>query len=233
MNWVDYVVIGVIAGYALIGYARGFIYAVFKVASFFVAALFSLQFYPYVSRMLISVIHLDVTMKNIISNNLTKAVSSGQGGQGASSEAIKGLVSSWGLPSPVEAVVVKNLSVQASQAAGNIIESLSQSLSLIAVNIVSIIIIFAVVSFILIFARNLLEGLARLPIFKQINRVGGIVFGTLQGVMIVYIAFAILTLFASSQELKNVFTDINSSVLAKNFYTHNLLLIWAFGGKGN
>lgn len=231
LNWVDYLVIGLIIGYALIGYARGFIYSVFKVASFFVAAFMALQFYPFVSKILISTIHLDVTLKNIISQNIIKVLTPDQNGQGPGEGVAQNLVSTWGLPKPVESMVVENLSVQASQAAGSIVDSLSQSFAVIAVSIISIILVFAVVSFVLIFARNLLEGIAKFPLFKQVNRIGGVVFGVVHGVIIVYIAFAVLTLFASSQEFRNVFADINSSVIAKNFYTNNLLLLWAFGGK--
>lgn len=231
MNWVDFTVIGIVVGYSLIGYARGFIYSVFKVASFFVAAFMAMQFHPYISKVLISAIHLDVTMKDMIARNVGKVIDSGQIEQGIGANAINGLVNSWGLPKPVEEMVYKNVSIQANQLAGGLVNSLSESLAIVAVNIISIMIIFAVISFVLIFVRNLSEGIAKLPIFKQVNRAGGIVFGALQGIIIIYIAFAVLTLFASSQELKNIFVDINSSVIAKVFYTNNLLLIWALGGK--
>ncbi len=231
MNWMDYVVIGIIIGYSFIGYARGFVYSVFKVASFFVAAFAALKFYPYVSNVLVSVFHLDEAIKDVISKNISAATSPAQLEQGLGSEAAGSLIGSWNLPQPVEAFVVENLSAQASQVAGNIAESLSGSLSTFAVNIISIVIIFAMVSFALIFVRSIMEGIARLPLFNQVNRAGGLAFGLLQGIIMIYIGFAILTLFAATPEMQGIFTAINSSIIAKAFYSNNLLLIWAFGGR--
>lgn len=231
MNWMDFVVIGIVIGYALIGYARGLVYSAFKIASFFIAAFAAMKFYPYISKLLISPMHLDVILKEAFSKNMMNAVGTGQIGQSAGTLAANNLIGSWNLPQPVQDVIVKNLSVQANQVAGNLVDSLSSGFSVIAVNIISIIIIFIVVSFALIFVRSILEGIAKLPILNQVNRAGGLAFGLLQGVLIIYIGFAVLTLFASSQDLRGVFAAIDSSVLANNLYNHNVILIWAFGGK--
>ena len=231
MNWIDFVVIGVIVGYAFIGYAKGLVYSVFKVASFFVAAFISMQLYPAVSKLLISTFHLDQTIRLVISDNVSKILTSEQIQSGVGAEGAKSLLGSWQLPPPMQEMVVKNLSVEAGKVAGNIVDGLSQSFSVVAVNIISMIIIFMVVSFLLIFVRGLLEGAANLPFVRQINRLGGTIFGMLEGVIIVYIACAVLTLFASSQELKYIFESINTSSIAKGFYTHNFILMWAFGGK--
>lgn len=231
MNWVDYVVIGIIFGFAMIGYARGFVYSVFKVASFFIAAFASIKFYPVVSRILMAGLHVDLIVKDMISKNLVSNVYLGETSRKVGMEAVKDLVWSWGLPKPVEDIIIQNVSLKISNVAINVPEALSTSLATIIVNIMGIIIVFALVNFILIFVRSFLMGIAQLPIFKQINRLGGLTFGFLEGLIIVYVGFAILTLFSASSDFKPIFTSINSSVIAKQFYTNNLLLLWAFGSK--
>ena len=231
MNWIDFVVIGMIVGYAFVGYARGLVYSVFKVASFFIAAFISMQFYPAVSKLLIATFHLDKTISGAISSNVQKFLSAEQIQTGVGAQGAESLLGTWHLPPPMEEMVAKNLSVEVGKVAGNIADSLSQSFSVVAVNIISMIIIFMVVSFLLIFVRGLLEGAANLPFIKQVNRMGGTIFGVLEGVIIVYIVCAVLTLFSSSQELKYIFEGINTSSIAKGFYTHNFILMWAFGGK--
>jgi len=227
MNWIDFLVIGIVIAYAFIGYARGFIFSVFKVASFFVSAFLSIQVYPYVSKFLISM-HLDKTLQGMISENLSKIITPEQL---AKPNPITDIVQSWSLPKPIEEMVMNGVTVQVGQIKQGIVESMSASLSVVAVNIISIIAVFAIVSFVLIFARNILEGIASLSIFKQINRAGGFAFGILEGIIVIYVAFAILTIFASSKDLQNIFTTINSSLIAKQLYANNLLLLWAFGAK--
>ncbi|MGE5473246.1 MAG: CvpA family protein [Ignavibacteriales bacterium] len=228
MNWIDFAVIGVIAAFALFGYTRGFVFSVFKVASFFVSAFLSILAYPYVSKFLISVVHLDKTMNGMISENLKKIITPEQM---AKPNPITDIVQSWSLPKPIEEMVMNGATVQVGQMKQSIVETISASLSVAAVNIISMILVFAIVSIALIFARSILEGIAKLPILAQFNRVGGLAFGVIEGLLIIYIGFAILPIFSSSKDMQNVFSAINTSLIAKQMYANNLLLLWAFGGK--
>lgn len=240
MNWVDYAVIGLIAVSAIVGYTRGLIRSVFKIASFFIAGFLSMQLYPAVSQILIKTFHLNDKMMGIISENLSKlatsdnfkqAVAMNQAQQPIKMEDLNGLLGSVHLPKTIETMVTNNLAVQANNIAGNMIDSLSRSFSTVVVNIISIMLIFAIITIALMFVQTLLEGIASLPVLNQINHAGGIIFGALEGIIAVYVVFAILTLFASSQFMQDVMTNVNSSTLAKGFYNNNLLLIWAFGKK--
>ncbi|MGE5328845.1 MAG: CvpA family protein [Deltaproteobacteria bacterium] len=228
MNWIDFAVIGIVVAYSLIGYARGFVYSVFKVASFFVSAFLSIQAYPYVSKLLISVMHLDSTLKKMIGENLDKIITPEQL---AKPNPVTGIIESWSLPKPIEEMVMNGAAVQVGQMKQSIVENISASLSIVAVNLISIIAVFAIVSFILIFARSILQGIASLPIFAQINRAGGFVFGILEGLIVIYIGFAVLTIFSSSKDMQNIFSAINTSLVAKQLYANNILILWAFGGK--
>jgi len=228
MNWIDFAVIGIVIAYALIGYARGFVFSVFKVISIFVSAFLSIQVYPYVSKFLISIVHLDKTLKGMIFENLDKIITPEQL---AKTNPVTDIIHSWSMPKPIEEMVMNGMSVQVGQMKQNVVENISSSLSVAGVNIISIIAVFAIVSFALIFARSILEGIASLPVFAQINRAGGFAFGILEGIIVIYIGFAILTIFSSSKDLQNIFTAINTSLVAKQMYANNMLLLWAFGAK--
>jgi len=228
MNWIDFVVIGIIVAFAFIGYARGFVFSVFKVASFFVSAFLSIQVYPYVSNFLISVMHLDNTLKSMILKNLDKIITPEQL---AKSNPAADIIQSWSLPKPIEEMVMNGATAQVGQMKQSIVENISASLSVVGVNIISIIVVFAIISFALIFAKSILQGIASLPIFAQINRAGGLAFGIVEGLIIIYLVFAVLTIFSSLKDLQNIFAAINSSLIAKQLYANNVLLLWAFGAK--
>jgi uncharacterized membrane protein required for colicin V production len=240
MNWVDYTVIGLIGVYALVGYMRGFVYSVFKIVSFFISIFISLKFYPVVSKFIVSVLHLDTTINTMISKNLQHTISTTGQTHGQTSQKIaETVLNSWGLPDQMQGFILKNFMNNAAQTAGNIAgnvakstaNALSQSFTDAAINIISIVVVFIAVSIALLFARALLEGIAKLPIFAQINKGGGLIFGTLQGLLIIYIIFAIMTLFTSSLEARTIIKDIHTSQFARYFYDNNLLLIWAFGKR--
>lgn len=228
MNWIDFVVIGIIAAFAVIGYSRGFVLSVFKVASFFVSALLSILAYPYVSKFLITTMHLDKTMKGIITENLNKVITPEQL---AKPNPVTDIVYSWSLPKPIEEMVMNGVTVQAGQMKQGVVEAISASLSAAVVNIISIVLVFAIVSIALIFAKTIIQGIASLPVFAQINHVGGLAFGIIEGLIIIYLGFAVITVFSASKDMQNIFSAINSSLIAKQLYANNLLLLWAFGGK--
>lgn len=199
-----------------------------------------MQFYPIVSEMLIKNFRLNDKMMGIISQNLGKivggdnlrqAVTMNQASQSVKIEDLNSLIGAWHLPKTIETMVTKNLSIQANNIAGSVIDSLSRSFSTVIVNIISMVLVFLTVSFALMFIGTLLDGIASLPLFNEVNHLGGIIFGCLEGIIVVYVVFAILTVFASTQWMQDVMANINSSSFAKSFYNHNLLLMWMFGGK--
>ena len=55
MNWCDVVVISIIGIFVLIGLKNGFIFSIFRLASFFISVFVSMKFYPVVSAFLVKI----------------------------------------------------------------------------------------------------------------------------------------------------------------------------------
>ena len=240
MNWVDYGVLAIIGMYAIYGLSKGLVRSVFKLVSFIIAGFLSMQFYPVVSQILTKTFHLDTMLAKIIGKNLETMFKSGQLSNTAAQSAnhtptpgdINTLISSWSLPKSFETSLTNNLAIQANHFAGNLIDSVSKNITTNLINIISMLVVFAAASIVLICISTLLDGIASLPILSQINHAGGIIFGAFEGLVVVYIVFAILTIFASIQSMKGLFEGINASTIAKGLYNNNLLLLLLFGGKG-
>ncbi|HOJ11091.1 MAG TPA: DUF5711 family protein [Clostridiales bacterium] len=56
--------------------------------------------------------------------------------------------------------------------------------------------------------KALLDGITQLPLIKQFNKLGGFVFGALEGLLTVYIIFAVIMLFNSSPSFITVYKTI-------------------------
>jgi len=102
----------------------------------------------------------------------------------------------------------------------NALDATANSLTHTLVSILCIIIVFLIVHFGLKFVVEILNGIASLPILSPINKLGGLVIGTANGFIIVYLILALATLFMST-ELHKL---IDASQITKLMYNDNLLI---------
>ena len=83
--------------------------------------------------------------------------------------------------------------------------------------------IFIIVKIVLKFVTALADLIAKLPILKQFNKLGGTLYGIIEGLFIVFLGFAIISLIAPMLD-SSVLDAINSSTLGSICYNNNLLL---------
>jgi hypothetical protein len=121
------------------------------------------------------------------------------------------------LPSPAELVDING-----------IVNAIGDGLSDMVLSVLCLIIMYIVLRLICGIFGMLLRKVSELPVFKQINKLGGLLLGALQGFLAVYILFAILTLFNSNPAFAPVFDELGSSMFAAGFYNNNIIINFLF-----
>jgi uncharacterized membrane protein required for colicin V production len=227
MNWSDLVVIGVILGFAIIGMTNGFIYSMFKIASFFISLYVSFKFYPVVADFLMKTA-LYTNIKASILKNLLMQQTSKIDGQ-AKNAAADSIINNLHLPGFLKDTLISKFP-NPSQLIDikSIMDKISGELASVVISVISMVLLYIIIRIGLVFVRFILQGLAKLPIFKQVDKLGGFAFGGVEGLLTVYILCAVLMLFNASAQFKPVFQAVDSSVIAKWFYQHNFIVDWMF-----
>ena len=77
------------------------------------------------------------------------------------------------------------------------------------------IVLFIIVRLALILLKFIAEAIAKLPIIKQCNKAGGLVYGAIRGMFVIYIFLAILFLVMSVNNSGTIAKMINSSIISK------------------
>ncbi|HHV60885.1 MAG TPA: CvpA family protein [Clostridiaceae bacterium] len=241
-NWADAVVLGIIAVFAIIGLASGFILSIFRIASYFIAVVVSVKFYPKVAELIMKT-SIYTNIKNGITENIRNipaldAANLMPAGTGLIPEEFKNqldssvstVVEGLNLPELLKSPVLEKFSQNISEIIdfNGIIESLGGSLAEVIVNIISLVLLFIAVRLGLAIFKFLLKGVAKLPVFKQLDKIGGLAFGALEGFLMVYVVLAILMLFQANQGFSDIFNTIDNSLVAKFFYQNNLIVNWMF-----
>lgn len=230
MNWSDLLVIAIIGGFAFIGYKNGFIYTMFRICSFFVSAILAVKTYPWMAKILMKT-SIYTNIKNTIFKNLLisqQAQTPALDNQ-AKQAAADAVISNLKLPGFLKDTIAKNLPNPSSLIdVTKIVDAISTEITKVVIDIIALVAIYIIIRIALIFLRTLLQGIAKLPLFKQLDKLGGISFGAIEGLLTIYIIFAVLMLFNSSPSFKSTFDAINSSAIAKFFYQNNFIISWMF-----
>lgn len=198
----DVIVIAIIAISTIIGYKKGLINVIFNLCAFLVALIITIFLYTPITNFVIENTELDNKIESIIiEKGVTEEESSTEDG-----------------------VIDKYVTQTVTNTKNEIVESTSTIIAQKIVGILVAIALFIVIRIILIFAKVLFNGIANLPIIKQLNEVGGLAYGILRGFVIVYVALAIVFFVISVNDTGAIANAISASYITKILYSNNIIL---------
>lgn len=226
MNWVDYVVLAIISGFGIIGLVNGFIFSVFRLVSFLISVVLSIKFYPVVANFLMKTA-LYTTIKASILKNLFKQVPAAD--SHAKQAAADSVINSLHLPGFLKGHLLNSMPNPSKLVDINgLLDRISGDLAKVVIDILSLVIIYIAIRVVLIFVRVILQGIAKLPLFRQVDKLGGFALGAVEGLLTIYIVCAVLMLFHAAPQFKHVFEALDNSSIAKFFYQNNFIVDWMF-----
>ncbi len=231
MNWSDFVVVGLIALFAIIGLSKGFIMSVYKLLAFIVCIFLSIKFAPSFAAILEKTAIFD-TIKNIIVENLpliSRQAFASSAAAPAGTEGAQAMLGALALPLFMKESLIGNMPSSSDLLNLDLIyNAIGEELTKMVISVLALIVLYIVLRIIMGFIGLLLKGVSNLPVFKQVNKLGGFILGALQGFLTVYIICALLMMFHSNPGFASVFDSINNSLFARSFYENNFIMSMLF-----
>ena len=228
MNVVDIVILSILGLSVLIGLYRGFISSVASVggsvlsliASFWVSPKLveAIRGNPEWIRTLMS--YADASSRiGDLNLSMTSVSSLNEG-------TISEVLNRVNLPGPLSTLLRTNLEQQVFAPSGltQVGDYVSQTIVGAILNVICYVICFLALMVIFHFVLNFLKVLFRFPVLKQMNSVAGGVFGLLRGVLLCFVAFALLPLVQTMVPMEGIGEVIEQSALAPLFNSGNLIL---------
>ena len=222
----DLIVLASIGLSIFLGYKQGLVGVAYKILSFVVAIVLAFVLSGPVSNFIIENTELDETIHNTIQGTLESK-------KGEETNTIENTIDNTTAEenkaeNNVSAVITDYLAEQVKKTAADtqdqVAVSVADGLTNNIVYALTFIGIFIVARILLIVIKFFAEALADLPLIKQFNYAGGIAYGILRGLFIVFLFFAIISLLASIANINGFLEIINSSIISKFAYNNNLLL---------
>lgn len=230
MNWSDYVVLGLVLAFALIGLINGFVFSVFKIASFFLSIYISIKFYPVASELLAKTPLYDTVKASILKTLTAKGqeAMATTGGQ-ASGTAAETVIGGLGLPGVFKKSLLDKVPDPKELVDfSSIMNSISNELAKMVMSVLGLILLYVLVRIAIMILGYLLKGITKLPVISQLDKLGGFALGIAEGVLTVYVLCAVLVLFSSAPWFGQISAAFDNSLLAGFFYQNNFIVNFMF-----
>ena len=197
---IDVIIVLFILLSVFLGYRKGLVSLGIHLVAFIVALLIAFILYRPIGNLIINTTEIDESLQGVISEKLE------------------------------EVVVGNNEETTTNSLIGDIqngaVSETSKSLSMNIIYGVTVIVLFIILRIALVFISAIANWIAKLPILKQANKAGGIIYGLLRGVLIVYVLLLIINLVITLNPQSGLNEMINETYLTKAMMEYNILNVF-------
>ena len=198
---IDLVIVAIIALCILIGYHKGLTGSLLKIVSFVLALIIAFILFKPVSNFIINKTDWDENLEQAIKQSFLK-----QEEQKPEEEKTQ-----ENMPDVITNYINESVEKAGNEAKTAIVESTARNVAIMIINIAVAIGLFIVSRIILLF-------------IKQCDKLGGVVYGLLQSLVIIYIALAIISFISPMINNTSFIIALQKSFIGSAMYNNNLLL---------
>lgn len=211
---IDLVIVGIIALCIIIGYIKGLTGSLIKILSFVLSLVIAFILFVPVSNFVIENTKIDeMIMENIVE------IIIGEKLEEKDEQATKNET----MPTAITDYINQKIEQAADEAKESVVDSTAKEVSQTIVKAGTWIILFILARIALTLLKFITSLIAKLPVIKQFDKLGGIIYGFIEGLIITYFALALISCITpmTKGELSE---NINKSYIGSKMYNNNLLL---------
>ena len=203
---VDLIIIVVVLLFIFLGYKKGLTGSLIKLLSFIIAIVVAFVLYKPVANAVIE--------NTVIDDNIRTTLSATLGVEDKTKNTEEN----------VPSTIMDNINKEIENATDEVKANVIDHTTITIVNIGSGIVIFLAVRVILVIISLFAKILTDLPVIKQVDKLGGLAYGAIEGIVIVYAVLAVISLTSVIWANNAVVTAIANSSLGEMLYNNNIIL---------
>ena len=230
---VDVIIIAILVICIALGFKRGLTGSLLKIVSFILALIIAFILFKPVSNFIIDNTNWDEVLEQSIKqifieetmqeNNVQEQNQNTENTQ-AQNEQIQESEKTQSMPDVMLNYINEAVENVGTEAKNAIVESTARNVATTIINIGVLIALFLVSRIVLIFIKGLTQLITKLPVIKQFDKLGGIIYGLLEALVIIYVILTILSLISPLISNSGIIQAIENSFIGSVMYDNNLLL---------
>ena len=205
---VDLIIVAVMLLFIFLGYKKGLTGSLIKLLSFVIAIVLAVILYKPVGNVVIE----NTTIDDNIRTSLNETFGVQENKQEEKNEE--------NVPSSIMNNINKEIENATDEVKTNVIDETTKTV----VYVGSAIVIFLAVKGVLLIVSLFTSQITKLPIIRQVDKIGGLAYGAIEGVVIVYAILAVISLTSVIWANNAVVMAIGKSTLGEMLYNNNIIL---------
>lgn len=197
---VDVIIIALVVLSTFLAYKKGLVAQAIKLCAVIIAVIATLLFYRPVANFIINNTDIDETIQNSIYERAYDVAKQKTNNENPETDIVEG-----------------------AKLAG--IQHTSRELSIQIINVAVILILFFGIKIALRFVTAIANAVAKLPILNKLNKVGGIIYGLIRGIVIVYACLLLISFIGKVDDTSVLHKTVEQSNIGKTMYENNILNI--------
>ena len=212
----DVILFSIIVLNVFIGYKKGLIKVALNIFAFFIAIIATLILFKPISNLVINNTQIDDKIKEAI------IITASRNQEPKESNENNRFIQEY---------IENEIKSKAEEVKNSAIESIAGAISIRAVEILTWIILFIVIRIALILLKFLSETISEIPIIKQFNEIGGIVYGIIKSAVIIIFILTIIFIISSIYGNGKINDAIEESYVTKFLYNNNIVVNYCLLNK--
>lgn len=197
---IDIIIILFILASVFLGYKKGLISLAINILAFIIAMIVTLLLYKPIGNIIINNTTIDEKLQQMIQTKIEEFMQNDDS-QDSSSKLIE-------------------------SAKNGLLPDTSRSLSINIIYGITLLVLFVIIKICLLLINSLANQVAKFPIIKQFNEIGGVLYGLLRGIIITYVILMVIQLVVTLNPKGALDNAMQESYLAKTMSSYNILNVF-------
>lgn len=206
---VDLVIVAVIALCIIIGYIKGLTGSLIKILSFVLSLVIAFVLFVPVSNFIINNTQIDENIEKTIRETIISNEETTNQNET--------------MPTAITDYINQKVEEAADNAKESVVDSTAKDVSQTIVKAGTWIALFLLARIALVLLKFITNLITSLPVIKQFDKLGGIIYGLIEGLIITYLALALIS-FITPMTNRTLSENINKSYIGSKMYNNNILL---------
>ncbi len=205
---VDIIIVAILILCILYGYKKGLIKVATKLLATVIAIVVTLILYIPISNLIINATSIDESIQNVIYENVSKNITTKNSDN-----------SNENYLQTIQGQLVED-------AKNNILPETSRKLAINIIHIGVMILLFVALKIGISLIKVLTDKISKLPIIKQFDKAGGVIYGLLIGFVIIFVSLAIIKVVDGINPQNPVSKNVEKSSIGGVLYNNNVIDIF-------
>ena len=212
---IDAIILGILVLCIALGYHKGLTGSLLKIVSFVLALVIAFVLFKPVSSFIIDKTNWDENLEQGIRDTILNS---------EKQEETVSQEENQNMPSVMLDYINKTVEKAGNEAKEAVADATARQVAIMIINSAVWFSLFLIARIVLVFVKGLTKIITSLPIIKQFDKLGGIIYGLVEAFIVIYAILAVLSFISPVVSGTGILDAVQKSFIGSVMYNNNLLL---------